>query len=301
PHEAPGPDPAPWRAGLDDPDASVRRTAVASLPEAALAHPGLAPLLQARLADRDPRVRAAAAARLGDAGQGVLLAMLGDADPEHVLAALEVLPAELAAHAAPQLAASAPPLRAAALEALARARDPGALPPADALLAAAADPDTLVRRAAVALLAASPLEEATAALARALRAFQAARVREAWESLLLARAPAAGAPAAAPAERFLVVACHDAFARALRLAFRALAALEDPAVVRSIVRALRHAPGRARRRARGADAPRQPRSLAGAGGAARGGAGRGQDRGAARAGRAPALGGRAHRACGRTP
>src|SRR5690606_1895201 len=88
---------------------------------------------------------------------------------------------------------------------------------------------------------------------RWLRAAYAARVREAWEALLLSRAKLeelAPAPAvdasSAIALRFLPVACADAFARALRLAFRALAQLEDESVVRNVQRALRHATGRAR-------------------------------------------------------
>jgi hypothetical protein len=156
---------------------------------------------------------------------------------------------------------------------------------AGALARALRDPVRDVRHAAVSALAArgragaraarellaAPEERAVAAGLRALagaeareargwlRAAYAACVREAWEALLLARADFAAAGAAAPgppavaapepaalALRFLPVACADAFARSLRLAFHALVQLEGRAVVHSVQRALRHAPGRAR-------------------------------------------------------
>ncbi|MEB2344305.1 MAG: cyclic nucleotide-binding domain-containing protein [Deltaproteobacteria bacterium] len=295
---------APWLDGLADPEPEVRRAAVVALPEPLRTDAALEALLRARLTDPAARVRAAAAARLGADGAGVLGAML--ADPASALAALEVLPPALAAQAAGRLADPEPRLRAAALAALARAADPGALPPIAALLAAAADPDASVRRAALPLLGSQPGDEAMASLARGLRdpvrevrtaavralerggaagaraaraaldapeehavaaglralagsgaaeargwlrAAYAAHVREAWESLLLARAgfePAGASAGAAVAARFLPAACADAFARALRLALQALARLEDGPVVRSVERALRHAPGRAR-------------------------------------------------------
>jgi hypothetical protein len=78
-----------------------------------------------------------------------------------------------------------------------------------------------------------------------LRQSYVGSVREAWEALLLARSFAPAGPADADA-RFLHLACTDAFARAIRIAFRALARLEDEAVVRSVQRALRFAGGRAR-------------------------------------------------------
>lgn len=295
----------PWLDGLADPEPEVRRAALAAFPEPLRADAALEAALRARLADPAPRVRAAAAARLGEDGAGVLTAMLED--PAAALAALEVLPPALVHRAAARLADPEPRLRAAALEALARAADPAGAAPLDALLAAAADPDASVRRAALPLLGSQTGDEATAVLAGALRdparevrtaavqalgrrgaagaraaraaldapeesavvaglralagceaaeargwlrAAYAARVREAWESLLLARAgfmPSGCDPAEdATAARFLSVACADAFARALRLAFQALERLEDQSVVRSVQRALRHAPGRAR-------------------------------------------------------
>jgi len=297
-------DAGPWLAGLADADSEVRRTAVAALPEAARGGAALEAALQARLADPVARVRAAAAARLGDAG--VLAAMLDGADPAPALAALEVLPPALAERAAAHVADPAPAVRAAALDALARTPEAGAALPLDALLAVAGDADASVRRSALRVLGGRPGDEATAALAprdparevraaavaelgargiagaraardaldapeeraaaaglRALagadaaearswlRAAYAARVREAWEALLLARASFRDAAGAAPegaaaAVRFLPVACADAFARALRLAFHALARLEGESVVRSVQRALRYAPGRAR-------------------------------------------------------
>src|SRR5690606_32184170 len=148
----------------------------------------------------------------------------------------------------------------------------------EALAAALRDPAREVRTAAVQALCArgadgaraaraaldAPEEAAAAAALRALggaggetarrwlRAAYAGRVREAWEALLLSRAkldappePADGA-AAAIALRFFPVACADAFARALRLAFRALAQLEDESVVKTVQGTLRHAAGRAR-------------------------------------------------------
>lgn len=300
---------APWRAGLADADARVRRTALRVLPEAALGAAALGQALRDRLDDPEPAVRAAAAARLGPAAAGVLDAMLAGSDAAVVRAALEALPPALAGRALAHVAAPSAALRAAALGALAgapastrdllplatlldAARDSdagvrgaalrlladrsgdGALP---ALAAALRDPSRAIREAAVLALAGrgpaaaraargaldAPEESAADAALRALagsgaaearpwlRAAYLARVREAWEALLLAEALPAPAGASAGAEpslplRFLPVACGDAFARALRLAFGALGQLEDDGVVGSVERALRSASGRAR-------------------------------------------------------
>lgn len=292
-------DPALWRNALGDPDASVRRVALRTLPEALLDEPTVAAALHASLADPDPRARAEAARRVGVEGDDVLRALLDSGDVACVVAALEAVPAAFAPAAARALVARDPRVRVAALGALARAGDDGAVDLA-ALCARLADTDAGVRCAAVAALATRREDEASTLLAGALRDLSrevrsaaidavaargdpgalavkpllaapeesaiggamrvlalvgspiargllreeyAARVREAIGALQCARALGA-AGAAVP--RFTVIASSDAFARALRLAWRALARLEDARVVRSAERALRLASGRIR-------------------------------------------------------
>jgi hypothetical protein len=299
-----GSDPVPWRASLADPAPEVRATAAGALPTAVRGDPALEQALEACLADPDPTVRARAGAQLGTRGAAALATMLDSAEPEEVLAALAALPPSLAAGAARDLDAGDPRLRAAALDALARAVPPAPVP-LEVLAPRAADPDPRVRASAVRVIAGRPdagvvevlagtlgdearevREAAIAGLAargregaeaargrlrapgestvgaalrvlgaardpaarRWLRAELTARVREAWEALLLVRAFSPGGPAATAraAHPLLQVACADAYARALRLSFRALMQLEDPGVVRSAQRALRFAGGRSR-------------------------------------------------------
>ena len=292
-------DPALWRDALADPDASVRRVALRVAPAAALLEPAVAEALRASLADADPQVRAEAARRLGVEGEAVLAGLLDSGDAACVVAALEAAPSGFARAAAVQLDARDPRVRAAALGALARAADDGAVAFA-ALCDRLADPDVRVRCAALGALATRREEERCAVLAGALRdparavrsaavaalaahgdrgalaarpilaapeesavgaamrvlagvgsaaardllrSEYAARVREAIAALHCARvlgAAGTGVP------RFTVVANGDALARALRLAWRALASLEDERVVRSAERVLRLASGRVR-------------------------------------------------------
>jgi len=292
-------DPALWCDALADPDASVRRMVLRALPASALGEPIVAAALHESLADPDLRVRAEAARRVGADGEAVLVDLLDSGDVEAVVAALDAAPPALARAAARQLSAPDPLVRAAALRALARAADAGAVEFA-ALGAALADPDIGVRCAAVAALGTRHEGEALAVLAGALRDASRA-VRNAAIDALAVRgdhgalavrpilvAPeesamgaamrvlaAVGSPAArglllgayggyvreaigalhcarvfgaagAAVPRFTLVASGDAFARALRLAWRALARLEDERVVRSAERALRLASGRVR-------------------------------------------------------
>jgi len=292
-------DPALWCDTLADPDASVRRVALRALPAAALREPIVAAALHASLADPDLRARAEAARRVGADGEAVLVDLLDSGDAAAVVAALDAAPPAFARAAALQLDARDPRVRAAALRALARAADDGAVEFA-ALSARLEDPDMGVRCAAVVALGTRREGEVLAVLAGALRDASRA-VRNAAIDALAARgdrgalavrpilaAPeesaigaalrvlaAVGSPAArgllrgtygdhvreaigalhcarafsaagAAVPRFTSVAIGDAFARALRLAWRALARLEDERVVRSAERALRLASGRVR-------------------------------------------------------
>jgi HEAT repeat protein len=266
------------RACLDDAAPAVRAAAAARL------GPLGAPVLDEMLEAGDEAVMGAALAVLPPALAARAAACVGAPSAQVRAAALGALwraePEQRAALPLPDLLGAAADgdtaVRLAALRLLADRPGDEAL---DALGLALGDPSREIRVAAIAALAArglegaraaraaldAPAESAAGAALRALagagvpearawlRAAYAARVREAWESLLLARArvtpdPAPEVAAAPPPVplRFLAVACGDAFARALRLAFQALAQLEDEAVVRSVQRALRHAPGRAR-------------------------------------------------------
>jgi hypothetical protein len=253
-------------------DGETVRAALSSLPalvaetgaEEAARPPGadgiaaLVAAAAARVADGDPRIRASALEALAGAGAaGVvpwvsLVARASDADASVRRAGVAALRGrsepEAAAMLADALRDPAREVRSAAVDALAVRGVEGA-------------------RAARSVLDAAE-ESAIAAAMRVigsvrspetrgwLRASYGARVGEAWEALLLARAFAAGGVAAsggtrvgaavppADAVRFLQVACTDAHTRALRLAFRALARLEEESVVRSAQRALRFARGR---------------------------------------------------------
>jgi len=291
-----------WIAGIGDPDPFVRCAALRALPDSLQADASVEAALRVRLSDPDPAVRAEAARRLGAAGEPTLAAMLEAAGRDDVLCALRALPggagAPLWARALGCIDDPEPRLRAAALDALARASpQPVGLGELEARLG---DGDAIVRRAAVRALAARAEPATLPALARALRdasrevraaavdalaahrdaGVEAARsalrapeesavgaalrvlgavgtpgartllraeyaswVRAACEALLLEHALQ---PDATPSRRFLNHACADALSRSLRIAFRALARLEDERVVRSVQRALRFAGGRGR-------------------------------------------------------
>jgi hypothetical protein len=198
-----------------------------------------------RVADPDPRVRAAAL--------------------EAVARADTILPVDLP-KLADALAAPDARVRRAAVAAL-DARPEGTS--AEALAGALLDPfrevrsaavDALARRGPAGFEAALPALDATressvgAALRvlggsgdpRArdrLRAEYAARTREGWEALLCARALP---ESTTTTNAFLRLACTEALTRAVRLAFRTLKRLEDPAIVRSIDSTLRFEAGRLR-------------------------------------------------------
>jgi HEAT repeat protein len=262
---------AALRARLADPEPRVRAEAAARLGAAgesvlrsmlvdgepaaaeaalrALRDPALAGAALARLLDSEPRVRAAsleALARLDAAGGApldALLARLADPDTAVRRAAVAALAARPEAERlAPLAEALRDPMRevrSAAIDVLAGLGADGARA-ARALLGA---PEESAVGAALRVLG----EVRTPETRAWLRQSYAESVAEAWEALLLARsfAPAGPEPAAADL-RFLQLACTDAFARAVRIAFRALSRLEDEKVVRSVQRALRFAGGRAR-------------------------------------------------------
>ncbi|MBI3929849.1 MAG: HEAT repeat domain-containing protein [Armatimonadetes bacterium] len=102
--------------GVDDPDTEVRLVAISSLPGQSQ---GDWSAVKSRLGDSDPRVRAQAAIRTGDSGLKVLAAMCQEADPEVSIAALKVLPPNMAAFAKSRGEDPATDIRAAALERLA--------------------------------------------------------------------------------------------------------------------------------------------------------------------------------------
>ncbi|MCU0667727.1 MAG: cyclic nucleotide-binding domain-containing protein [Myxococcota bacterium] len=288
-------DPAFWLRVLGDSDADVRRAALRLLPDALLAGPEVHGALRALRDDADPRVRAAAARRLGAEGEPLFAALLASPDTGNVAAALESLPPALAGAAVARLADPDARLRAAALDALARGGAEASLQPL--ATSRLADPDARVRRAAVRAVAGTgadaaaiapalrdPAREVRSEAVRALveqgdrgavaarplldageefavgaalrvlgavgspwavaslREHYAARVREAVQAFLCARvfATTDGVPV------FVAAAGSDALARALRLAWRSLARIEDERVVRSAERSLRGATGRMR-------------------------------------------------------
>ncbi|HTY19777.1 MAG TPA: cyclic nucleotide-binding domain-containing protein [Myxococcota bacterium] len=259
---------APLRARLADADADVRAEAARRLgaagaatlasmleapePETALAAlraladervvqgEALSEGVAARLSDPDPRLRAAALAALAQGrparlGLDELGSLVADPDASVRRAALRVLARRGGDGLEPALAHAlrdgARDVRTEAVLALAARGEAGVAAASEQLAA----PEESAVRAALRVLGASGTPRARVRL----RAEYAARVREAWESLLLARALPAGG-----AHGFLHLACVDDFARSLRIAFRALARLEDERVVRSVDRALRFAGGR---------------------------------------------------------
>jgi HEAT repeat protein len=202
---------------LDAGDPRLRAAALDALARSLPPAPVPLAMLIRRAADPDPRVRASAVRVLAARPEAGVVELLAGALADEVREVREAAVAGLAARGTEGVEAARARLRApgestvgAALRVLGSARDPAAR--------------------------------------SWLRAELVARVREAWEALLLVRAFSPGGPAAtAQAEHpLLQVACSDAYARALRLSFRVLLQLEDPGVVRSVQRALRFAGGRSR-------------------------------------------------------
>lgn len=210
------------RARAGDSDAGVRAACFHALARARTPGAIDAALGRRGLADSDPRVRRAAVAALAAAW-----------DPE----ALEVLAAALGDPARE--------VRAAAIESLA-ARGEAALRPAREALASESE---AAAASALRVLARVPGLPARGLLATEYRR----RVRAAWTARLCAETlrgrdgdtGAAGEASPLPL-RFLRLACDDAAASQLRLAFAALAALEDEDVVRRVERTLRLGDARAR-------------------------------------------------------
>jgi len=203
-------------ARIDDPDRALRAAALHAIARSGEAGRVPLPRLVAGAEDSDARVREAAVRALAARTEPEALELLSTLlrDPSHEV-------------------------RAAAAAALAAHGEVGALAAREQLHA----PEESAVGAAVQALRASGAPEAPAWL----RAEYGFRVREAWEAMLLEDALVAHADGATSTGlRFLAVACGDAAARALRLAFRTLAALADESVVGSITRALRFAGGRAR-------------------------------------------------------
>jgi HEAT repeat protein len=209
------------------------------------APPGLARAAALQLDARDPRVRAAALgvlARAADDGAvafAALCAGLEDPGAGVRCAAVAALGTrredEVPSLLAGALRDSSRDVRNAAIRALAACGDRGVL----AVRPILAAPEESAIGAAMRVLAAVNSPAARGLLRGAYGEY----VREAIGALHCARALSA-AGAAVP--RFTLVAIGDAFARALRLAWRALARLEDERVVRSAERALRRASGRVR-------------------------------------------------------
>jgi HEAT repeat protein len=152
-------------SAIDEPLAPVRLAAVRAAGRLLPRSLTLRALLRVRLEDEVAAVRAEAARQLGPEGASTLREMLGSADPEAAVAALERLPDALAHEATPLLDDPRPAVRAAALTCAARAeRDALAVRSIREL----AHSDAQVRRAAARALAGVRHEGVTAALAGAL-------------------------------------------------------------------------------------------------------------------------------------
>lgn len=220
---------------LGAPDADSVAAALESLP------PELAAAAAGRLADPDPRLRAAALDALarGDTGPSLAAhgaACLADPDARVRRAALRAVAgaggeAEVIARA---LSDPAREVRSEAVRALVMQGDRGVSAARSAL---DASEETAVG-AALRVLGAVGSRAAIASL----REHYVARVREAVQAFLCARAFAT----AESVPVFVTAASSDAFGRALRLAWRGLARLEDERVVRSAERSLRGGAGRMR-------------------------------------------------------
>ncbi len=254
------------RAALADPDASVRAEVASRL--GAEGDPVLAALLAggdvadviAGLEALPSRLAALAIPRLEDAHPRVrsaaLYCLARGADPGEVdFAALQL-----------RLQDADAGVRRAAVAAMAPRPERDALA---ALAGALRDPSREVRNAAIdALVAhgdlgylaarpilAAPEESAVGAALRVLGAvgtdIARARLRVEYgvrvlESIAAFQCARALGAAGSEVPRFAIVASGDAFARALRLTWRALARLEDERVVSSTERALRQGSGRVR-------------------------------------------------------
>ncbi len=149
------------REACDDPDADVRIQAMESIVGDDTS------LLHEKLADRDPRVRALAAARLGRNGLAALASMLRSSSRAENLAGLQVAPADAVDAVRALLVARDPEVRAHVLDALARIA-PEQPPASDELVDDLSAPDGRLRAAAANLLGQRADTSCAAALAAAL-------------------------------------------------------------------------------------------------------------------------------------
>jgi len=213
---------------LDDASAEVRLAALGAVPEESSAPAAIAGRLFARLQDPDPKVRASAAARAGDLGVSVLRAGARDRDARVAVAALDRLPAALAAEAAARVGDGDPAIRAAALRFA--ARHPAALRlESQQLDDDLAHRDARVRRAAVRVLVAGEGPGAVPRLAQRLGDADAAVRREVVAAFgALGEAGHAAIAAALRAEPTTVarVAAYEALAAIGTPATRATLLLE---------------------------------------------------------------------------
>ncbi len=214
------------------PDPALAVAALAKLPEADAA------VALARCLDPDPHVRAAALERVarlpaaGGATAGLLVGQLSHPDARVRRAAVSALAhvggADAQRGLAGALADGSRAVRESAAAALAARGADGFRVARE--VASAGDPAAL--EGALTVLGASPMPDDRERVVAELRR----QVREAWlATLALPHLPPEGA---APL-RFLRLACTDAVARSLRIAFHAIGLLEDDAVVRSVERTLR--------------------------------------------------------------
>ncbi len=157
----------PLALALDDPDAGVRLAALRGLARSRVDAGFFESRVDELLRDADPNVRAEAASMTGERGLGILATMIGSAQEQDAVAALRVAPAKLLDRAIERVQAPAPRVRAAALECAARLAEE---PPLElrALLELRSDPEPLVRRAAVLVLAGYDDPQALEALANCL-------------------------------------------------------------------------------------------------------------------------------------
>ena len=151
---------------LDDEAAAVRLAAVHGLP----LEPGMRSqerALRRRLRDTDPRVRAAAAVRLGEEGETTLTEMLDADDVVTVRAALRVLPRKALEQALVLIDRDKPEIQATLLDAAARLLAPVPFEP-ERLAGLAEHASARLRRAAVVALATRDEPEVAAILAERL-------------------------------------------------------------------------------------------------------------------------------------
>lgn len=154
----------PLALALDDPDPGVRLAALRGLARTGGDTGFLHSRLEELTRDLDPRVRAEASLRAGDAGREILGKMIASSHASEATAALRVAPAEMLDLALERIHTGDATLRAAAIECVARLAVEPPLPSQD-ILALLEDPDPAVRSAAVLLASNLDDEDVLSALA----------------------------------------------------------------------------------------------------------------------------------------